>query len=702
MSSSANLKVDSQQVKSLVSDAVNSGSVPISSLNQNAVLSGSSPRFSPVSQPSFSQSRSSSPPKTFTPGATPSLADLRQRAANSSVRGTPLTLPGRTTGSVRSPVSSTATPASSFTAPSSNGSVTPLVSPKTFSPPNSFRAPMGSPSPLTTAPMGSPSPLTTASVSASPLGAASVGRSPLATASVGASPLVAGNAAAGFPLAAGSPLARSPALAAADIARSVSVPNSVGTSVSGLPRSPVPSQTPLPPLPGTPYPGIIGYPSIPVSSPSPSLLNSGSSFIPSGSSSSPALREKIAQYQALRNTPAATPPASVPSFKVTTPPVPVSGSVPRRTPLSEILNQRRSARLTPSGSPGQENVEKVFIEDLPTAVENDPNSIVDVAPIVASRSYGSPATLSPMDNYKNQLKAIGVTVIGVINFNDSKNMMILSVVSNKGIKFYVRVNTYTNASLYITDSRLVLSSFSSAHSNIEDKISIEECAASSVCDILYTCNDEACYLNKEKNGFSKSLFNISYPEGSDKVGHEEGTLIGRPIVTYEELIGDPVNTLSYVESSSINLLKNALDNANTESRNVIRKMVAATYDTVQIQNLYLNVISAISDESTVLGNQLSVLDINSEDAKLTVDRLNQVNYASEEVLNILEHFNESIKALNLLSLQLNKTINEMHTAVDTLFPEGNQFRDPALWEDLRKGDQAVASGQPLDLNVIVS
>jgi hypothetical protein len=280
--------------------------------------------------------------------------------------------------------------------------------------------------------------------------------------------------------------------------------------------------------------------------------------------------------------------------------------------------------------------------------------------------------------------------------------------TKKGTKFFVQIITYSNQSLLIPSNNMTLTKFTGEEFELSKKIDLEECKNLSTCDILFTCNDEVCLSKHNGSTFKNEEFIITTKEKSVSSIEMSNCVIARPLVNFDLLLSKPEEILKEVEISAENLLLTAVENSKEETVMVLRKLASNLYDSLQVKELFLNVVANVVEEIK-LRKQQSELTYEqyyqqysaqygtSEDnfkdfQKLIVDRLVAINEANEKFLESINMFNENTASINAYSEHLGNTVTQMKTIVDLFITDDSKLKNPQLWGNLLNANPLILNG----------
>jgi hypothetical protein len=172
---------------------------------------------------------------------------------------------------------------------------------------------------------------------------------------------------------------------------------------------------------------------------------------------------------------------------------------------------------------------------------------------------------------------------------------------------------------------------------------------------------------------NKEEFVVASEDRSVRSLHSSGSVLGRPVVTLEEMVGNPLETLQNVEVSARNLFVRAYQNVTTEATNVTRRLAIIAFEAVNVKNVYSKIVSNVMGEKNRRIEELKFYpgnDDNSQNTRqLLVDRLVELNNGSEELLGEIEEYNQIIKHINMTNTFLRKSVDKMGVTFSKVIPE---------------------------------
>jgi len=446
-------------------------------------------------------------------------------------------------------------------------------------------------------------------------------------------------------------------------------------------QSPSPSQT----LPVTSRRSIAD-----VISQSRSSKSSSQSILPTQSNN--VASQKTSLQSMLAKSKSANSPSSTPSTQ--------------KTSISSMLAKSRESKYINrfANQPLEEKISSISLNNPESFAENDKFTPVSVTPLVKNSSG------DPLEDYKRSLRSLKITVTDQITFDDSPNMLLLSAVTDKDIKFYVLISTFNHDSVYLPESHISITKFEGSKFHLEDSISLSDCKELATCDLLYNCNDEFCMLKKEGHGLSKINFVITKQGSINSSLSIEGSVVSKPVVTYEELIGNPTETLASIEQTFTNLLTRNVENTSLNATANLKKLGMASFDSVSVNNLFKTVFVQLETDGNSLSVELDALKLQplTPEVELkmneTADKLGKINSTSEKVLASMQKFNKTTEiAVDAVNQTLSSTVSQMESILDSYLPEGSELRSSEFKERLLQGDRLISSvgTNPLDINLLI-
>ena len=353
--------------------------------------------------------------------------------------------------------------------------------------------------------------------------------------------------------------------------------------------------------------------------------------------------------------------------------------------------------------PREERLTNVMVKDAASVNAGD-----DALPIVTKTPMRG--TGSAFEDYELELRTYGVVVISALNIDTMSDKMYLFCETPKGTKFYVEIVTFSNPSLYLPANHTTLTAFSGKKMDLVDAISVDDCKKLATCDVLYNCGDEYCFLQKTGNMVTRSEYVVASQELGSHSLHTKGTVVARPLVKLTELRGNSKEALSHIEMSAEQLFDNAKVNSLFESNMVLRKLAVTTFDTINVENLFRQIINSIdmarSERNNLLVMNPETADNSDASNKVVVD-INLLNETKEQALSNLENFNSTISHINRLQEHLRKSVDGMKETVDrynavksegVMMAPGSPFVDQSMWDSIFTADKNVAPGASLEVN----
>ena len=347
--------------------------------------------------------------------------------------------------------------------------------------------------------------------------------------------------------------------------------------------------------------------------------------------------------------------------------IPMKSLSSEKKSLSQLINEAKaksmrskdslSSNIRQKFSIEQNSLDSVKFSDVDATVSGDLSSPISSKRISSESSF--------LTDLKKQMHDIGVVVTGTVSFDDSQGKVLLESYTSKSTPFYVIVKTSKASSVYFPKSHTVLSRHYGSKSTISDTIPVSDCENLPVCDILYSCDSEFCYLKKTENRVEMTEFTLAAQKPSVESLHIQGATIARPVVSFEELISNPVETLQLVESTSDSLFNNDYKNVNDITTNILRKLTAAAYDSIDVQNTFQEIFVSLNAQEEEL---LALLgDTNDSGiSKLETERLSQLYKMKEHLLASMNYFNK-------VEMQVDEVNRHLHQATDKMRKEINEY-----------------------------
>ncbi len=378
-------------------------------------------------------------------------------------------------------------------------------------------------------------------------------------------------------------------------------------------------------------------------------------------------------------------------------------------PLAEMLSQRRersSSRFRSGASdvydmlqnaspvllPTEEKLSTVTFSNATMTAEGDSSADVKVMSM-PTRKMGK-----AIEDYKEELRTIKVTVLSVTKMEGTDKKIFLLCVNERGTKFYVKITTFDDLALYLPENHLTLTKFAGSKTELSDRISMAECANLSTCDVLYTCDNEVCYLRHDgMASMQREDYVMANEELSNKTLHSSNSPIGRPVVSLEELMGNPRATLMQIEISAEMLYQRALMNIRAEILNVTRKLSAAAFDSVNVQNLFINTGVNFDLNAKYIDQQLPALEAMTDPTGMKmrddlVAKLYKVKCGEEALLTDAQGLDDLMRLTNMIMDQLRVVVDRMRVTYDSFNPDDGPYRNSEAFASAIQSDEILKKG----------
>ena len=304
-----------------------------------------------------------------------------------------------------------------------------------------------------------------------------------------------------------------------------------------------------------------------------------------------------------------------------------------------------------------------------------------------------------LGDLKSQLINIGVVVTGTVSFDDSQNKMLLESYTSKSTPFYIIVKNSNTSSVYFPKSHTVLSRHYGSKSTISDTIPLSDCENLPVCDILYSCDGDFCYLKKTDSKVEMTEFTLAAQKPMVETLHIKGALIARPVVSFEELMSNPTETLSIIEETSDSLFNTDYKNVNQITTDILRKLTSNAFDSINIQNTFQSIFSSLNlQEEQLLAALLETND--SDISKLETERLSQLYKMKEHLLSSMTCFNKVETQVDEVTKRLHHTIDKMKDEIKEYF-SGN-YPYPITEQVFFEAEERAKGDEPMEFTFIIA
>jgi len=381
--------------------------------------------------------------------------------------------------------------------------------------------------------------------------------------------------------------------------------------------------------------------------------------------------------------------------------IPMKSLSSEKKSLSQLINEAKtksmrskdslSSSIRQKFSREQNSLDSVKFSDVDATVSGDLSSPISSRRISSESSF--------LTDLKKQMHDIGVVVTGTVSFDDSQGKVLLESYTSKSTPFYVIVKTSKASSVFFPKSHTVLSRHYGSKSTISDTIPVSDCENLPVCDILYSCDSEFCYLKKTENKVEMTEFTLAAQKPSVESLHIQGATIARPVVSFEELISNPVETLQLVESTSDSLFNNDYKNVNVITTNILRKLTAAAYDSIDVQNTFQEIFVSLNAQEEEL---LALLgDTNDSGiSKLETERLSQLYKMKEHLLASMNYFNKVEMQVDEVNRHLHQATDKMRKEINEYFTSNYPF--PISDKIFFRAEEIAKTSEPMELSFSIA